>query len=249
MPDFLETKEFGSELFKFFPHWITKYEFDGISNDGKEYQHYDWGVTKLNEIFPLKGKTVIEMGPQEAAHTIMMHNFGTSKITSLEGRLSNYIKCCIIKNIYELNNTKFYLEDLRSCDLKKYGSFDVCLCSGILYHLLEPQELVAKISEVSPRILINSHVATENFPISEMSEVFWKENKYRTKTMEEGNIETEPAMGLQRFSRWLYRDDLIKLLYDVGYHKVNVLNDWIGGGPNKAPAITIYAEKSDSKLS
>lgn len=239
----LETKQFGFELFKFFPNWITKYEFGETSNNGEEYQHHDWGVNKLNEIFPLKGKTVIEMGPQEAAHTIMMHNFGAKQIISLEGRLTNYIKCCIIKNIYELNNVKFYFEDLRSSDLKKYGAFDVCLCSGILYHLPEPQDLIAKISEVAPRILINSHVATEEFPKTETIEISLGKNKYRAKNVEEYNIDTEIAEGLQRFSLWLFRDDLIKLLQDVGYNKVKILNNWNDGGPNKAPAITVYAEK------
>lgn len=240
----LESKEFLTELFKFFPDWVTKYEINGVKNSGTGEQLKDWGVNKLNSIFPLHDKSIIEMGPQEAAHTILMHNFGAKKIISLEGRLSSYIKCCVIKNVFELTNAKFYLEDLRSVELKKFGKFDVCLCSGILYHLPNPAEFIAKISEVAPRILINSHYSNSKFPPTEEVDITTNGKKYKGKKYDEVDI-NHINSGLQQYSFWFYKEDFIQVLKDVGYDKVEVLKDWSIEDPElKLPAITIYAEKS-----
>jgi len=201
-------------------------------------------VIQLNSIFPLQDKSIIEMGPQEAAHTIMMHNFGAKKIISLEGRLSSYIKCCAIKNIFELTNAKFYFEDLRSVELKKFGKFDVCLCSGILYHLPNPAELIAKISEVAPRILINSHYSNDKIPHSEEVEIIMNGKKYKGKKYDGEDIDNINS-GLQQYSFWFYKDDFIQALKDVGYDKVEVLKDWSTDNHELIyPSITIYAEKS-----
>jgi len=240
---FLERKEAVGEIFKFFPRWVSRYEINGVSNSGEADLLHDWGVTQLNSIFPVRDRTVIEMAPQEAAHTIMLHNFGAKRIVALEGRLENYIKCCVIKNIFGLHNCSFYLEDLRNVDLKKFGSFDVCLCSGILYHLSQPQELLAKIAGISPRILINTHYARKEFPIGcrEVSEVELKGHRYRGKIHDEGDI-SHPSAGLQPFSFWFFKKDLIRLLADLGYSNIRVLMDWMP--KTKVPGLTIYAEMS-----
>lgn len=242
----LETEDFANKLFKFFPNWVTKYEIGGISHKGESYQHEDFGMRKLNEIFPLKGKSVIEMGSQEAAHSKIVHDFGARKIVGLEGRLENYIKCCIIKNIFNLSNAKFFLEDLRTVELEKFGSFDVCLCSGVLYHLLEPQELISKISKISPRILINTHYGNEAYPTFGKKDVILNGKKYRANLQDEDVINST-STGLQNFSVWLFKDDLVQLLKDVGYDKVHILKDWYL--EKKIPeqqSITIFAEKSKS---
>ena len=244
MRTFLETREFLVELFKFLPNWFTKYEINGISNKGDQEKFHDWGITQLDSILPLKDKTIIEMGSQEAAHTIMMHELGAHKIIGLEGRLSNYIKCCVIKNIYELVNAKFYFEDLRYVDLKKFGTFDVCVCSGLLYHLPNPQDLIKKISEISTRILINSHYANADFPSTGLASVVLDGKQYSGKTYDEVDS-SHPNSGLQQFSFWFLKDDFIRVLHDVGYDNVRVLKDWGLDTPKpKMAAITIYAEKT-----
>ena len=249
---FLDRKEAVREIFDFCGKWVAKYDINGTSNNGDADLLHDWGVTQLNSIFPLQNKRVIEMGPQEAPHTIMLHNFGAKRIVALEGRLQNYIKCCVIKNLYELDNCKFYLEDLRKVDLKKFGSFNVCVCSGILYHLPQPQELLAGIAQISPRILINTYYATNDFPRGKkVSRVELNGRKYNGKTSDEGRFKfrDNPGAGLQRRSFWFFKDDLITLLKDLGHTNVQVLREWTGKASPTPPlaAITIYADQCVDK--
>jgi hypothetical protein len=60
----------------------------------------------------------------------------------------------------------------------------------------------------------------------------------------EGDLE-HPNSGLQQLSFWLFKDDFIDILKNVGYDNVQVLKDWGLDTPKpKMAAITIYAEKS-----
>jgi len=117
----------------------------------------------------------------------------------------------------------------------------VCICSGILYHLPQPQRLIAQIAEISPRILINTHCANDVFPkgLIKSSEVELKGRRYRGKTLDEVNTD-HPSAGLQPVSFWFFKDDLIALLADLGYTDVQFLKDWMP----ESPGLTVYAQKS-----
>lgn len=245
MDDNLELKDSLKQIFSHFPDWVAKYEINGVSTEmGVSAQHHDWGVNQLNSIYPLKDKTVIELGAQEAAHSNILQKFGAKKIVAIEGKISNYVKSCVIKNILNISNAKFYLEDLRNIDLKKFGVFDVCLCSGILYHLPEPQNLIAEISQVAPRILINTCYATSNYPTFGDVEMSLKGKKYHGKLQDEVSVD-HPSTGLQKFSVFLFKDDLIQILHDVGYKEVRVLKDWYTDSNPEGGRITIFAQKLD----
>lgn len=232
------------QVFGHFPYWHTRWETDGVSTGSEDtYMHSDWGVTQLNSIFPLKGKTVLELGPLEAAHTKMLHDFGAGQITSIEGKLENFLKCCVIKNVFDLKNAKFHLGDLRHANLGEFGSFDVCLCSGILYHLPEPQYLIDRISRVAPRLLINTHYARDDFPTHGDRSVALRGRRYSGRLEDEVNV-SHPQAGMQQYSLWLFRDDLVRLLHDVGYGKVRVLRDWYDMyQSHDKQSVTIFAEK------
>jgi len=238
------TEDALKRIFEHFPNWITKWEIDGVSTGSEDtYMHSDWGVTQLNSIFPLKGKTVLELGSLEAAHTKMLHDFGAGQITSIEGKLENFLKCCVIKNVFDLKNAKFHLGDLRHANLGELGSFDVCLCSGILYHLPEPQYLIDRISRVAPRLLINTQFAKDEHPTFGDKRVVLRGKQYKGKLQDEVNVSL-PATGMQQYSLYLFKDDLIQLLHDVGYDEVRVLRDWSLENPSpERQSVTIFAEK------
>jgi 2-polyprenyl-3-methyl-5-hydroxy-6-metoxy-1,4-benzoquinol methylase len=48
----------------------------------------------------------------------------------------------------------FYWGDLFETDLQQFGTFDVVLCLGLMYHVSKHVELVEKISEVNNDILV-----------------------------------------------------------------------------------------------
>jgi hypothetical protein len=108
-----------------------------------------------------EGLKVIELGPLEAGHTYMLENAGIKSILAIEANTRAYLKCLIIKEVFSLNRTKFLLGDfveyLRGSD-ERYG---FCLASGVLYHMLNPVELIQLISKVSDTVLLWTHYYDE----------------------------------------------------------------------------------------
>ena len=82
-----------------------------------------------------------------------------------------------------------------------------------------------------------------DFPTFGVAYVSLKGKKYHGKLQDEVDVNL-PATGFQRFSMWMFKDDLIQLLHDVGYNKVKVLKDWSLDGPERElQGVTIFAEK------
>jgi len=92
---------------------------------------------------------------------------------------------------------------------------------------------------VAPRIFINTHFAKDG-DIDKSVHLRGKE--YKGKQYDEVNIH-HPQSGMQRYSVWLFKDDLVRLLHDVGYDNVRVVRDWSLEFPKEQPTITIFAEK------
>ena len=59
----------------------------------------------------LQGKTVLESGPLEGAHTSLMIQLGAKKIIGIEANSRAYLKCLITKEILNLHDSKFLLGD------------------------------------------------------------------------------------------------------------------------------------------
>ncbi len=153
----LHRKESLQLAFDFFDVWDTKFTVNGLSTTGKlTHQHTDHIIEKLKGVFPLKNKRVLELGSHEGGHSFLLSRLGAT-VVGLEGRVANYVKSCMLKNILDAKGVRFYLEDLRKPDLEKFGMFDFCLCSGLLYHLLNPQDVLQQIPSVTSHALINTH--------------------------------------------------------------------------------------------
>jgi hypothetical protein len=117
-------------------------------------QRIIWGEEQIGGF---KGKKVIELGPLEAGHTYMLEKAGAESILAVEANKRAYLKCLIIKEVLNLKRSQFVLGDfveyLRNCS----EHYDFCLASGVLYHMLNPVELIELISKVSNAVLFWTH--------------------------------------------------------------------------------------------
>jgi len=104
-----------------------------------------------------EGKSVLEIGPLEAGQTYTICRLGARSVTAVESSPRAYLKCLIIKEVFGLGNAHFHLGDgveyLRQCT----ESFDVCVASGVLYHMTNPIEFLDLIAPRSDRLLIWTH--------------------------------------------------------------------------------------------
>jgi Protein of unknown function (DUF1698) len=110
----------------------------------------------LEEIGGVAEASILELGPLEGGHSFMMERAGAAEIVAIEGNTQAYLKCLIVKELLELRRVRFlcgdFLQFLR--DQANNRMFDVCLASGVLYHMQNPVELLALASARCRRHLL-----------------------------------------------------------------------------------------------
>jgi hypothetical protein len=115
----------------------------------------------------------------------------------------------------------------------KYGSFDIVLCCGILYHLDMPDalRLIQRISEVTEQVaVVETHVALEvlkhnPFELGELEEESWEGQVYQGRRFREHKPGETPQQKERRLwasldnprSFWLTRSSLRLALQRHGF--------------------------------
>ena len=113
-----------------------------------------WGLTEIGGV---AGKSVLELGPLEAAHTYMLQNAGASSIIAIEANSDCLMKCLITKEILNLDRARFHLGNFMPWLNKDDRLFDVIIASGVLYHMTDPLELLHLIGAKSRATYLWTH--------------------------------------------------------------------------------------------
>ena len=111
----------------------------------------------LSQLAPVNGETVLELGPLEASHTYMLQRAGFGSILSIEANPRAYLKCLIVKEILELEKARFLCGDFLEYLRNTPSRVDVVFASGVLYHMMNPVELIARVSEITSRLFLWTH--------------------------------------------------------------------------------------------
>ena len=215
-------------IFHYFPEWVSRFEIDGSrcggNNDYTTERISMLNVPQLYKAIDFLGKSVLELGALEGGNTIILEKLGIKRITSIEGRIESYIKCCVIKNLFQLNKTTFILDDIRNLTAEKYGSFDIVFVAGILYHLDSPHLLLHTLGEMTNTLVISTHYADGTSPTPLAEELILKGTlgSYKGKAFTEAPLDN-PNAGLQSKSFWPYEDDLLKMISDSGFINISVI--------------------------
>lgn len=105
----------------------------------------------------LDGFRVLELGPLEAAHTFLLEQLGAAEIVAVEANTEAFLKCLIVKEALALTKARFLCGDilayLTECDRR----FDLVFCSGVLYHMSDPVDLIRLIALRSDKCFVWSH--------------------------------------------------------------------------------------------
>lgn len=184
-----------------------------------------------DEVGGVANKTILELGPLEAGHTYMLEKLGASQITSIESNTRAFLKCLIIKELLELKHVRFlcgdFCEFLRQIDSSQ--QFQICVASGVLYHMRNPAELIALLTRhctehlfiwthyYDANLIRNNPALSAKFPSAHESEYEgFKHTLYRQ--------EYQTALewngfcgGSASFSYWMGRDDIALCLQHFGF--------------------------------
>jgi hypothetical protein len=195
-----------------------------------EDKRIEWMLEVLGGV---RGFRILELGPLEAGHTAMLENAGADSITAVEGNTRAFLKCLVVKEVLGLKRSRFLCGDLQAYLLACTDHFDLCLASGVLYHMREPVEVLNELAAVSDRLAIWTHYFDEAI-IENRPDVAVKFNGHTDRTMgdlsfTEHRYEYGPALdwkgfcgGSAPYANWLERDTILDCLRRTGFRSIDV---------------------------
>jgi hypothetical protein len=196
-----------------------------------EDQRIEWAEKQLGG---LGGFNVLELGPLEGGHTYMLEKKGANSILAIEANTRSYMKCLISKEILSLKSSRFMLGDfisyLESC--KDY--YDLCVASGVLYHMKDPVKLIYLISQVCSKVMIwthyydqsliqnNPNISNEKF--SDALEVNYQGFKHVLHRYHYNDALNWSGFcgGSDKFSMWMSKNDILSCLNYFGFKKLEI---------------------------
>jgi hypothetical protein len=103
------------------------------------------------------GARILELGPLEAGHTYQFERLGAAEIITVEANVEAYLKCLIVKELIGLKRARFLLGDIVQYLLQDTSRYDLIFCCGVLYHMVDPIELVRLMAAHTDLISVWSH--------------------------------------------------------------------------------------------
>ncbi len=210
---------------------LTKGNFSGV-NDAR----LKWLVSNID----VKNRKILELGPLEAAHSLFLEKLGAD-ILSIEANIGAFLRCLTVKNQYSLT-TKFLLGDFNKLKIKE-DQFDLVLASGVLYHMSEPVSFLEKFSQCSDTLFLWTHYfesdlslwnpalkkQLENGKWNYKNPDFVRYNGIDVKIIKQKYGDALGWSGFcggpEEYSYWIDKDDLLNLLRELGYTKIDLAFD------------------------
>jgi len=184
-----------------------------------------WAVDVVGDI---SVQRVVELGPLEGGHTYMLSRRG-ARVVAVEANTRNYLKCLVTKELTGMD-AHFLCGDVVEFLRKNTEPFDLCLASGVLYHMQNPAELISLIARSARRILLWTHyydaepasksIFKENFVAQREFE--WEGFSHVPHRQEYGDVFFAGAFcgGIRPWSAWMSRADILRCLDFFGFKHI-----------------------------
>ena len=188
----------------------------------------DYRLRRLTQIVadlvckPLNQIRVLDLACLEGHYGLEFACHG-AEVVGIEVREASLAKAQFAKHHLHLENFNLYQDNVRNLSEKKYGTFDVVICSGILYHLDAPDvfQFVKNIYEVCNHIvLIDTFISLSDRISTEFeSKTYWglRRVEYGENATEEWKKQHLWGSIDNNSSFWLTQPSLGNLLINVGF--------------------------------
>lgn len=172
-----------------------------------------------------QNKTVLELGPLEAGHTYMLERLGAASIVSIEANTRAFLKCLIVKEIFDLRHARFLCGDLMEYLRTNHRQFDVCLASGVLYHMTNPVELISLLARTVDHVCLWTHYYDPEIiqlPSSHPAEYAGFAHTLHYKAYGDELSWTGFCGGCRPYAHWMTRDDILKGFEYFGLTEITI---------------------------
>jgi hypothetical protein len=191
-----------------------------------------WSVEQVGGV---EDKKILELGPLEAGHTYMMEKLGANSIMAVESNTRAYIKCLIIKELIGLKRCQFLCGDFVEYLRENPGNFDICIGSGVLYHMINPAELISLIAKVSNVVFMWTHYYNPDmfqihpylipgFSEEGLSSEYegFRHTLYRKEYLDNQLNSESFCGGNNPFANWMSREDILLCLQYFGFRDIAI---------------------------
>ncbi|OCC02346.1 hypothetical protein BA190_23685 [Labrys sp. WJW] len=206
----------------------------------------------MNQHGPLEGKVVLELGPLEAGHTVMLERAGAI-VDAVEANQSAFLRCLITKEIFGLSRSRIWLGDFVKWLENTEKTYDLIVASGVLYHADDPLHLIEQIAKRTDAVYFWTHFVDDELmpPSDPRRAVFARTPQIQDfhgiavrtypRTYRGAAKHAEFCGGPMDRHRWLNRDDLLAALRAVGFAHITLEDE--DPAHRYGPAMSIYARK------
>ncbi|HEX2087265.1 MAG TPA: class I SAM-dependent methyltransferase [Solirubrobacteraceae bacterium] len=206
-----------------------------------------WAFDRIGGV---DGRSVLELGPLEGGHSYMAHEGGAARVVAVEANREAFLKCLVTKELLGLERCSFRCGDVVAYLEATTEEFDVCVASGILYHLAEPVRLLELISARARRLVLWTHVYdAEGVAAAGLERRFSPPRRVEhagfAHTVHRHRYGLGRSLsgfwgGTRPYSCWLGRDDLLGALRHFGWSDVETAFE---GEHPYAPALALVASR------
>jgi SAM-dependent methyltransferase len=189
----------------------------------------------------VREQRVLELGPLEGHHSILLEKLGVRENVALEGRRGNFETCRRIQAQYGLERTDFVHGDIErivsGADPAPFsGCFDLIFCCGVLYHLTEPLPFLRWCRERTHQLFIATRIV---YPVNLATDVYTNGDlSYPCIRRNEIGRDQRP-LGISETGILLTERGVVRMLADAGFGRVHVLGHDVQYG---SPHVTLLAE-------
>jgi 2-polyprenyl-3-methyl-5-hydroxy-6-metoxy-1,4-benzoquinol methylase len=185
------------------------------------------------------GTEFLDLGCLEGYFSFESARHGAN-VLGIDGKIINLKKCEFVKSVLGVGNVRFALDDAMAVTQAKYGTFDVVLALGLLYHLRDPFTFVANMAEICRRFLVlDTHITLVDQPpvikgkwrpeLSDLHDLEFGGKTYAGRLYREFTPGTEQvekdlsstASLSDDYSVWLTEESLVAILRDAGFEQID----------------------------
>lgn len=211
--------------------WVTRFVINGSAYGGTtafDDPRVGWFFERFHD-----GVRVLELGSLEGGQTFQLAA-RAARVTAIEGRQENIERARFVQGLLGVENVEFVEADLERTPLTAFGKFDVVFCSGLLYHLPRPWDLIRQLPEVAPATFLWTHYASTAETTAEGVAGAWYSEHGRK----------DPLSGLSPRSFWPTLPELRRLLAEAGLARIEVVRD--EPGHEHGATVTLAAWTGDA---
>ena len=239
--------EFDTAQFEALGPWITGFEFGGNHYGGQYRADTDSRVLRFISTFrerlaasnrdrdkPLR---ILECGCLEGGHTsVLAQAFPEATITAVDVRETSLQKAKFILASSGITNVRLTKENLNESSAALTQRYDAIFCVGLLYHLRQPAEFLARAGQAANFLWLSTIICAE-------PEATVVEGDYRGRFF--GEVVERPLAGVNPQSFLPTIGSLVDMLWTAGFSEISLLEKSMTPDGN-GPAVLLKAQRSSN---